>query len=286
VPIQTDNPVTTNANVNVKTAEAWDLGLISGSSGENVGTVSLYTGIMNLSDAQNNPGSYSLFSTVSHEIDEVLATGSALDEVNDGGNSLTGPIFPEDLFRYDSSGNRSYTTSSGATSYFSIDGTDDLAQFNQVGSGDFGDWYSYYGGVVPQVQDAFATAGTSPNLGVELRVLDVLGYHRVIAVPTPEFVSVTPSGNSINLVWTAVSGSSYQLLYSTNLASSVWTTLGSSILASSTTASYMDTTESNRYRFYRVELLSGSSENPAFNRSQVVTPPTGWGTNVFNPYHP
>ena len=286
VPIQTDNPVTTNANVNVKTAEAWDLGLISGSSGENVGTVSLYTGIMNLSDAQNNPGSYSLFSTVSHEIDEVLATGSALDEVNDGGNSLTGPIFPEDLFRYDSSGNRSYTTSSGATSYFSIDGTDDLAQFNQVGSGDFGDWYSYYGGVVPQVQDAFATAGTSPNLGVELRVLDVLGYHRVIAVPAPEFVSVTPSGNSINLVWTAVSGSSYQLLYSTNLASSVWTTLGSSILASSTTASYMDTTESNRYRFYRVELLSGSSENPAFNRSQVVTPPTGWGTNVFNPYHP
>lgn len=286
VPIQTDNPVTTNANVNVKTAEAWDLGLISGSSGENVGTVSLYTGIMNLSDAQNNPGSYSLFSTVSHEIDEVLATGSALDEVNDGGNTLTGPIFPEDLFRYDSSGNRSYTTSSGATSYFSIDGTDDLAQFNQVGSGDYGDWYSYYGGVVPQVQDAFATAGTSPNLGVELRVLDVLGYHRVIAVPAPEFVSVTASGNSVNLAWTAVSGSSYQLVYSTNLSSSVWTTLGSSITASSTTASYTDTTESNRYRFYRVELLSGSSENPAFNRSQIVTPPTGWGTNVFNPYHP
>ncbi|HSY43008.1 MAG TPA: hypothetical protein VK811_03800, partial [Candidatus Acidoferrum sp.] len=141
-------------------------------------------------------------------------------------------------------------------------------------------------GQIPEVQDAFATPGASPNLGVELRVLDVLGYHLVTAEPVPDFVSVTRSGNTINLVWTAVSGDSYQLLYSTNLLSSVWNTLGSSITASNTNASYADTIGANQQRFYRVELLSGSSPALRFNRSQVVTPPTGWGTNVFNPYQP
>jgi hypothetical protein len=219
-------------------------------------------------------------------MDEVLATGSALDEVNDGENMATGPVFPEDLFRYDGSGNRSYTTNSSATSYFSLDATNDLAQFNQVGSGDYGDWYSYYGGVVPQVQDAFSPPGTSPNLGVELRVLDVLGYHLVSQAPAPRFVSVTRSGNTINLVWTAVSGASYQLLDSTNLNLSAWNNLGGSIKASSSTAGYADTIGPSQRRFYRVEVVSGSSPNIRFNRSQrsqVVTPPAGWGTNVLSP---
>jgi hypothetical protein len=289
LPVQTGNPVNGNSTVNVKTTQAWALGLNPGTSSENVGTILLRTDIMNLSDGQNNPDNYSLFSTVSHEIDEVLATGSALDEVNDGGNTATGPIFPEDLFRYDSSGNRNYTTSAGATSYFSIDGTNDLAQFNQVSSGDFGDWFSFNGGQIPEVQDAFATPGASPNLGVELRVIDVLGYHRVVTIPAPEFVSVTSSGNTIKLVWSTVSGSSYQLLDSTNLVSSAWAMLGSSTNASGTNASYTDTIGPSHQKFYRVELLSGSSSSPAlkFNSSQeVVTPPAGWGTNVFNPQQP
>lgn len=287
LPVQADNPVNNNASIDVKTASAWDLGLNSGTSGENVGAVLLNTSIMNLSDAQTVSTNYSLFSTCCHEIDEVLTTGSALDEVYRGTISATGPVFPEDLFRYDSSGNRSYTTSSSATSWFSLDGATDLAQFNQVSSGDYGDWYSYYGGEIPEVQDAFATQGASPNLAVELRVLDVLGYHRVVQVPTPNFLSVTRSGNSINLVWTAQSGSSYQVQYSTSLTSSVWSNLGGSVTASGSTASDTDTIGPAQLRFYRVELLSTPS-TPAvtFNRAQVVTPPTGWGTNYFNPYHP
>lgn len=283
LPVQTDNPVNGNADIGVKTALALDLGLVTGTSGENVGTVLLNTSIMNLSDAQNNPDNYSLFSTVCHEIDEVLATGSALDEVNQGTIPATGIVFPEDLFRYGAPGVRSYTTSSSATSYFSLDGTNDLAQFNQVASGDYGDWYSYYGGQIPQVQDAFATPGASPNLGVELRVLDVLGYHLVIQEPAPSFVSATRSGNTIKLVWTTVSGNSYQVLYSTNLNLSAWNNLGSSITATNSTASYTDATRPDRMRFYRVELLSGS---PAFkfNHAGVATPPTGWGTNYFYPY--
>ena len=283
LPVQTDNPVNNNTSLNVKTTLAWVLGLNPGTSGENVGTVYLNTGSMNLSAAQTDSSKFSLYSTVSHEIDEVLATGSALDEVNNGENTPTGPVLPEDLFRYDGSGDRSYTTSSSATAYFSLDATNDLAQFNQVGSGDYGDWYSYYGGQVPQVQDAFATPDTSPNLGVELRVLDVLGYHLVSPVPAPTFVSETRSGNTINLVWTAVSGASYQLLDSTNLNLSAWNNLGDRITASSSTAAYADTIGSSQRRFYRVEVVSGSSPNIEFNRSQVVMPPTGWGTNVLNP---
>lgn len=286
LPVQTGNPANGNQNIGVRTAEAWALGLNSGTTGENAGTISLYTGIMNLSDAQTDPSKYSLFSVVCHEIDEVLATGSALDQVFNGGNTATGSIFPEDLFRYDPSGNRSYTTNISATSYFSLDGTNDLAQFNQVSSGDFGDWYSYYGGEVPQVQDAYATPGASPNLGVELRVLDVLGYHLVTQESAPNFVSAIRSGNTINLVWTAMSGSSYQLVYSTNLNLSAWNDLGSSITASNSTASYNATIGPDKQRFYRVELLPGSGPDLKFNRSRVVTPPAGWGTNVFRPYQP
>ena len=287
LPVQTDNPVNGSASINVKTAQAWDLGLNSGTSGENVGTVSLNTSLMNLSSAQTNQSKYSLFSTACHEIDEVLATGSALDEVYKGSISATGPIFPEDLFRYDSSGNRSYTTTTSATSWFSLDDTTDLAQFNQVSSGDYGDWYSYYGGQIPQVQDAFATAGANPSPGVELRVLDVLGYHRLIQLPVPNFLSVKRSGSTINLIWTAASGSSYQVQYTTNLVSTVWSNLGGSITASSSAATNSDTIGPSQKRFYRVELLATPSA-PAvqFSRSQVISQPTGWGTNYFNPYKP
>lgn len=286
LPVQTGNPVNGNASVNIKTALAYTLGLNSGTPGENVGTIYLQTSSMNLSDAQNNPTNYSLFSTTCHEIDEVLGTGSELDLVYAGVNSATDPIFPEDLFRYDASGNRNYTTDSGATSYFSIDGTNDLAQFNQVSLGDFGDWYSYYGGVVPQVQDAFAPPDVSPNPGVELRVLDVLGYHLATQAPVPRFVSETRSGKTITLVWTAASGSSYQLVYSTNLNLSVWNNLGGSITATNSTASYTDTIGPDHQRFYRVELLGGSSPSVTFNRARLVTPPTGWGTNVLRANQP
>src|SRR6185295_9268981 len=71
-----------------------------------------------------------------------------------------------------------------------LDGNTHLAQFNQDAGGDFGDWYSP-GGQTPQIQDAFATAGSAPVLGVELRVLDVLGYHRV----TPSLLLTASAGS-------------------------------------------------------------------------------------------
>jgi hypothetical protein len=128
----------------------------------------------------------------SHEIDEVLGLGSALDQDKGSGN-FTGPIEPEDLFRYDGTGARSFTTNVSATAFFSLNGTTDIARFNQVASGDFGDWYSP-GGQTPQVQDAFGTPGSTPVLGAELRALDVIGFTLVVA-KTNQTITFGPLSN-------------------------------------------------------------------------------------------
>ena len=129
----------------------------------------LDTGDMNLTRPDADPNKYDIVSTVEHEMDEVLGMGSNLDDVAGGGSVLSDPVYPQDLFRYDAGGNRSYTTNINAVSYFSLDGTTHLAQFNQDSSGDFGDWYSINGDQVPQVQDAFGTPGVALDLGTEKR---------------------------------------------------------------------------------------------------------------------
>ena len=113
-----------------------------------------------------------------HEIDEVLGIASALTGSANGAAAPTGAIWPEDLPRYDQTGApHSFDTGLTTQAYFSLDGKIDLAQFNQHAGGDFNDWYSYpSGGHPPQVQDAYATRGETPNLGVEIAALDAIGY--------------------------------------------------------------------------------------------------------------
>jgi hypothetical protein len=179
---------------------------------------------MNLSVATNNPSRFSLYATVCHEIDEVLGLSSALNGLTNGQPAPTGPIWPEDLFRYDSLGNRSFTTAVNAASYFSINGTTDLAQYNQHQGGDFQDWDSFSGGGhPPRVQDAYATAGTQPIPNVELIALDVLGYARVIPPPPP--LSLLRSGNNVVLAW-PTSFAGFTLQSATNsIAAPSWTTV-------------------------------------------------------------
>ena len=197
LPGGTSNPVNGDGNITLKLPLARALGFSANPpAGQPDGTISLNTALMNLSAAQTSQTKYSLFAAVSHEIDEVLGFGSALNGLTNGAPSPTGAIEPEDLFRYDQNNVRSLTTDVNATSYFSIDAATDIAQFNQHQGGDFGDWYSYYGGQTPQVQDAYAAQGSAPVLGVELRVLDVIGYTRVgIQIP---IVASAGSGGSIN----------------------------------------------------------------------------------------
>jgi hypothetical protein len=170
-----NNPVNGTASINVKTANLRAVGININPASD--GTITLNTTITN----PGSPGStngFSLMAVTEHEIDEVLGLGSSLPGI------LAGNPFPEDLFRYDASGARSFTTSATAKAFFSLDGTTDLAQFdNQNDGGDFGDWQSnpLPAGVQPKVQDAFSS-GSNPALSVELRALDVIGYD---SIPEP-----------------------------------------------------------------------------------------------------
>jgi hypothetical protein len=198
------NPVTGSTTINVKTAELKALGF----SGASFPPIGGFDGVIGLNTSLTTPGSpgstlqYSLLAVVEHEIDEVLGLGSDLGATN--------PFFDdpasEDLFRYDNAGARSYTTNPTAKAFFSIDGTTLLAQFdNQNDGGDWGDWQSnpLPPGVDPKVQDAFATPGATPSLGVELLALDVNGYDPAAApppVPEPGTLSLL-AGSLIGLAW-------------------------------------------------------------------------------------
>jgi hypothetical protein len=189
LPIQATNPVTGTSFINVKTANLRAVGInVSPPVGSPDGSIGLNTHITDVG-SPGTTGQYSLMTTTAHEIDEVLGLGSAID--------FSSSPFPEDLFRYDASGNRSFTNNPAAQAFFSINATTLLAQFdNQNDGGDWGDWQSnpHPAGVQPKVQDAFATPGASPTLGVELTALDVIGYDLTPSAATPEPATIIPAG--------------------------------------------------------------------------------------------
>ena len=193
-----NNPVNGNNTIDVKTANLRAVGINANPPvGQPDGTVDLNTHITDVG-SPGTAGTYSLFATVEHEIDEILGLGSALP------NPAFSTIFPEDLFRYDASGNRSFTTNAAAQAFFSINGTTHLAQFdNQNDGGDFGDWQSnpLPGGVGAKVQDAFATPGVHPVLtssSPEVLALDAIGYDLVN--PAPEPTTVVLLGSILGLI--------------------------------------------------------------------------------------
>jgi hypothetical protein len=187
-----NNPVNGNADITLKAPLARALGFSATPSTPD-STISLNISVMNISSSNPNTNYYSLFAAVSHEMDEGLGFGGGLNGLTNGQASPTDDsVEPEDLFRYDQNGARSFTTSATAIAYCAFDGVTDIARFNQYDGGgdntptpshaDFADWYSspvyppqqIY--PAPEVQDAFGTPGSFPVLGVELRVLDAIGF--------------------------------------------------------------------------------------------------------------
>jgi hypothetical protein len=190
-------------------------------------TINLNIPIMNLTRPPANPNDYDLISVAEHEMDEVLGFDSTLPD-----NYPGGPIGPMDLFRYmtNSTGLTRTWTTSGDNAYFSVDGTNLWARFNQNSGGDYHDWWSLTGlwappGVTPypQVQDAYAYPNTTPNLGWnELAGLDVIGYTLAVPPPAPPVLSLVASGrNTITLSWLA-NDSGFILQERTNLQSGSW----------------------------------------------------------------
>jgi hypothetical protein len=268
------NPVDGTSSIRVTTANQRALGLSANNPLDS--TISLNMSIINITRTSIDPNKYDLMAVASHEIDEALGSASGL-----GGPNIT----PADLFRYNSAGTRSYITT-GDDAWFSIDGgATRLVQYNQNGNGDYGDWWSFGGPHTPRVQDAFATAGATPNLGVELTLLDVIGWDLVIPIPPPTIQSVTRSNSALSISWTSVLGKSYQPQYKTNIAQSVWVNLGSPIVASGPTASTTDSIGPDPSRFYRIVLLSSSSAAPLSDSEQqfVATRPLSLETRYFLP---
>jgi len=183
------NPVNGNTQIDVTTANLRALGFSAVVPTDS--TVSINTSITNYGGSYSS-SYYSLLAVIEHEMDEALGLGSSLD------NGTTGPIRPEDLFRYSAPGVRSYTTSSSATAYFSVNGgTTNLIGFNQSGGGaDYGDWAS---SGTAHVQDAFGTPGASPTFGIEQAALDSIGYNFASPVPEPASVWMFAMGGAILL---------------------------------------------------------------------------------------
>jgi hypothetical protein len=226
LPSGTTNPVTGTSVVMVKTANIHALGFTgmnSGLAGGYDGIIGVHTSELNLSRPSTDLNKGDLLATVEHEMDEVLGLGSALD-------SAAGDPFPEDLFRYNSSGARSFTTN-GDDAYFSLDGTNLLARFNQNADDDFGDWW-FEGPHTPQVQDAFATNGAMPDPKTELVALNVIGYI-LLPAPRPRITRTTLSGNEVILNGTnGMAAGTYFVLSSTNAALPLnqWTRIATNYL--------------------------------------------------------
>ncbi len=160
------------------------------------GTISLNLDLMNLTTGPTPAGQYGLLMVVSHEIDEVLGSGSMLTGVANGDPAPTNTIRPQDLFRYDANGARSFTTSNSTpdSACFSLDGVHLLVRYNQRADGDASDWWSNgnLGALVPRVQDAFGTRGVDPPLGVEWTVLDAVGWRLAPLATWVDFNGTNP----------------------------------------------------------------------------------------------
>ncbi len=146
-------------------------------------TISLNSGLCFTGHASPVAGKYDLWAVAAHELDEALGSSSGVG----------GTFTAADLFRYDGSGNRSFTASSSQHAYFSLDGTTLLEEYNafQHGGGDWGDWVVHTPG---QVQDFQGTPGGVVNYGIgETSLEDAIGYNTT-AVPEPSTIAVFALG--------------------------------------------------------------------------------------------
>jgi hypothetical protein len=168
-----------------------------------------YDGVVTLT---NNPGiplnytttpvsgAYSAIDAMEHEINEILGGGGQGSTLNQIVYCLANPSNADcvansnytndrgvlDLYRYSAPGVASFSTSGGASSYFSVDGgVTSIVGFNQGSSGDFADFST-----CDNVQSAFSCSGVAASYNVdspEYAMLESIGYN---GVPEPASLAV------------------------------------------------------------------------------------------------
>ena len=210
--MQTTYPVS-NASIAVFSADAKALGLMGPSS-----STDGYVGFSSTADwAPNENGAikatqYDLFSTVIHEITEVMG------RISDVG--VHGYDTAMDLFRYSSPGTLDTTTGGlNSTAYFSTDGgTTHLGTWNNDPSnGDTGDWFPNGPGVggIDAAND-FATQGQfEPLSQVDLTLMDALGWNTLkhnVAV-TDQTLGGQAVAVPVTLYAGPVAGLNFQYIY-------------------------------------------------------------------------
>ena len=76
-----------------------------------------------------------------------------------------------------------------------------------------------------------------------------------VTITRPVIQSVSKSGNTLTLTWSAGGGGNYQVQYKTNLSQVGWSNLGVPIPANNSTTSASDVNPPEARRFYRVQVL-------------------------------
>jgi subtilase family serine protease len=105
----------------------------------------------------------------------------------------------------------------------------------------------------------FIVTATTTNSLLQMGVRDdpsYLGLDDISleAVPRPQFLSVTPSPDSLRLVWATSPGLRYQLQSTTNLNPTAWLNLGTAVFGSNGTANSSVLAPPSPLGFYRVLL--------------------------------
>ena len=181
----------------VARAEAKALGLLGASSSSD-GSIgfSSSAGIFDYDRSDGiAAGKYDFFAVVAHELSEVMGRQLMVGETFNGRpNSLE----PMDLFHYSAPGVRTFSGTQAG--YFSPDGGSTiLDNFNTNPSGDFGDWAASAGN---DAFNAFGNPGVIANITeADLRVMDVIGWYRVVA-PAPPAPTVQ-TGPQVHWIATA-----------------------------------------------------------------------------------
>jgi len=144
-------------------------------------------------------GQYDLIGGLEHELDEVLGGGGAGSTLNSiagsCGTDPTGFFCSKygalDLYRYSSADTPSFTTSPGATAYFSVDGgTTSIVGFNQNSAGDYADFSPAGTGAGQLIQNAFNSTGQDEPYTTnspEFLMQEAIGWD---AVPEPSSLAL------------------------------------------------------------------------------------------------